>query len=498
MSTTVPKILIVEHEPVALTDLERDLAKLGYSAAGVAGTGGDALKLAEKILPDLVLMNLRLQGGMDGIETAGEIRRRWQIPVIYMASENDDEMWARAKSTGPFVLLTKPFGAWSLQATFWMALSHQQLSHEAFENRSWLKAVLSSTQDGVIATDGAGQVRFMSPVAEEITGWYQSEATGKPIERVYPLLEFDGQALQEHPVRQCLDRGSARRKGRLLLACRDGRQIPVEDASVPLYNMRGEINGAVTVFCDITERIRMEQFRMKEREQLEEQMALTAEALGTTRTELRALISRATTAQEEERRRVARELHDDLGQRIALLQFEAERMRQYALAPEVHAGLKRFIEEAATFSSALRELSHRLHPSLLEDLGLAAALRSLVEDYRRQGVDVTLSAGEPTGYASLDVRTSLYRIAQEALRNAWKHAPDAAVHIRLLEENKELRLTIEDTGPGFDLSRARSSGGLGLLSMQERARLVGGSLLLSSHPEGGTTLLVRVPMSTQA
>jgi len=491
MATSVPKILVVEHEQIAVADLERNLTSLGYRVGRVAATGNEAVKVMGEFFPDLVLINLQLQGGLDGLATAGEIRRRRQVPVIYTTADANDERCGRARSNGPFGLLVKPFGTHQLYATISMALHQQELLRQETESRNLLSAILKSTQDGVIATDAAGKVRFVSSAAEKITGWQKMEAAGKFIEDVYPLLDSDRQPLRQHLVRRALDTGVAQEKRRLVLVCRDGREVLVEDAAVPLRDAQGEISGALTVFCDITERIRMEQFQMEERERLEE-------ALDTTRAELRGVIGRGITVMEEERRRVARELHDDLGQRIAFLQFEAERMQQYALAPEVHAGLRRFAEEAAKFSSALRDLSHRLHPSILEDLGLLAALRSLVEDYRRQGLDVTLSAGELSGLESLDVRTNVYRITQEALRNTWKHAPGAAVHVRLLEENRHLQLTIEDTGPGFDVGRARAEGGLGLLSMQERARFVGGSLLLSSHPDGGTTLAVRVPLSPQA
>ncbi len=498
MSTALPKILVVEAEQSALLDLEQSLAKLGYQVSWVAGTGPEAVRLAGHMFPDVVLMSLRLGDGMEGIETAGEIRRRWQIPVIYTAAYADDELFERAKLEAPFGLLVKPFRAQELHTTISMALQQRRLSEEAFETWNWLGAILKSTRDGIIATDAAGQVRFMSSAAEEITGWSQSEALGKPIESVYPLLEIDQQPVRPHLLRRALDSGVTQEKARLVLTRRDGREIHIQDEAAPIRNIWGEISGALTVFCDMTERMQVEEFQRRERERLQEQVELTAEALGTTRTDFRALISRAITVEEEGRRRLARELHDDLGQRVAFLQFEAERMRKYAQAPEVQTGLQRVIDEAAKFSADLRALSHRLHPSLLEDLGLGAALRSLVEDYRRQGVDVTLSAGELSGPASPDVGTSLYRIAQEALRNAWKHAPGSAVYMRLLEDRNELQLMIEDTGPGFDLNKARADGGLGLLSMQERARLVGGSLLLSSQPDGGTTLLVRVPMSARA
>lgn len=493
MSTVLGQILVVDHEGTTVASLQENLPKLGYRLAGVASTGREAVELAERFPLDLLLVNLQLQGDLDGIATAGEIVRRRQVPVVYTATHADEETCGRARAGGPFGLLIKPFELQELHAVLLLALMRQQTLEEAFENQVLFETMLKTTQEGVITADAGGHVRLMSPAAEDTTGWMQAQARGRPIEEVYPLLDLDRRPV-EHPLRRALGTGVAQEKTRFVLAGRYGREVLVEDAAAPLRNVRGEISGALITVCDVTERIRVDEFRMKEREKLKEQVAQTAEALDATRAELRGVIGRGITVMEEERRRVARELHDDLGQRIAFLQFEAERLQEQATAPEVQSGLTRLIEEAAKFSSTLRELSHRLHPSMLEDLGLAAALRSLVEDYRNQGMDVTLSAGEVSSSVSLDACTNLYRIAQEALRNAWKHAPGAAVSIRLLEEDGQVQLTIEDTGPGFDVGKAREQGGLGVLSMQERARFVGGNIFLSSHPEGGTRLVVRIPV----
>ena len=139
-------------------------------------------------------------------------------------------------------------------------------------------------------------------------------------------------------------------------------------------------------------------------------------------------------------------------------------------------------------------MSHRLHPSIIADLGLEAALRSLVEQEREAGLDIGFSARNVPASIPLESATALYRIAQEGLRNASKHAPGAAVRTTLSHDKGELQLRIQDTGPGFPPVEVRHRGELGLISMQERARLAGGHLLLSSHSGEGTVLLVRVPL----
>jgi len=493
MSTLAVKILVVGPEAGAAAELSRALAEFGHEIAEAANSGREALQFLGRQPFDLAFVNLHLQGALDGLATAEELQRR-QVPVIYLAAHDDADLRRSPRWGAPCGYLIEPFDPAVLHVAVSTALHQKELLEDAFTARSLLRTVLNQVRDGVIATDAFGQVLSMSIAAERVTGWASTEAIGKPAEQICPLKETNGGSLEQHPLRRVLEGGSPVRNGRFALADRNGHEIPVEVYAASLCDASGRVIGAVAVFWNIAERMRLEQSQTGERGRQAGKIVAASESSGTTKNELLALIRRAITAQEDERRRLARELHDDLGQRIAFLQFEAERIRHFAHVPEVRDGLKRFIEEAELFSSDLRTLSHRLHPSILEDLGLGAALRSLAADYRRQGLDVTLWVGEMSGRASLDVRTSLYRITQEALRNAWRHAPGAAVHVHLQEQNEQVQLTIEDTGPGFDVSLTRATGSLGLLSMQERARLVGGSLVLTSHPDSGTTLVVRVPV----
>jgi two-component system, chemotaxis family, CheB/CheR fusion protein len=212
---------------------------------------------------------------------------------------------------------------------------------------------------------------------------------------------------------------------------------------------------------------------------------------------LRALSGRLITAQEDERRRVARELHDDLGQRAALMTFRVSKLQEMreALPDKAQEDLGLLGQDAQYISAGLRDVSHQLHPSTIADLGLETALRGVVEQMQAQGTDISFVARDISPAISSDVSTALYRIAQEALRNAVQHAPGAPVLVTLEQTNGDLRLSVEDPGPGFDLKRVSSTGGLGLLSIQERARLLGGTLEMRTAPDQGTAVIVRVPTS---
>jgi signal transduction histidine kinase len=214
-----------------------------------------------------------------------------------------------------------------------------------------------------------------------------------------------------------------------------------------------------------------------------------------TQTELRTLFGHLLTAHDEEARSIACELHDDLGQCTAILNMRTDQLEQtLSDAPaDVRHQLSAIREQIRVLDAGLRNLSRGLHPSILDDLGLIAALRALINEFRSSGEDIVLKAPDTSLELPAESAMALYRIAQEGLRNAAKHAPGAPVRVAVTAIGREVQLTIEDDGPGFDVNRVRGTGCMGLLSMQERARLAGGSLLLSTALGEGTVLIVRVP-----
>ena len=202
------------------------------------------------------------------------------------------------------------------------------------------------------------------------------------------------------------------------------------------------------------------------------------------------------TVQEMERRRIARELHDDIGQRLSLLVIELEKLRRTPVDDpgDLPAQLDALTRQAEQITEDVRAVSHQLHPSILEDLGLEGALQQLVREFKetyRMSVDFTCNRSLARS-VPLAAATTLYRITQEALRNAARHASGALVSMELSATDQELRLSVRDNGPGFDVNAIQQQGGLGLISMRERAKLAGGRLLLRTGL-GGTEVVVILP-----
>lgn len=165
-----------------------------------------------------------------------------------------------------------------------------------------------------------------------------------------------------------------------------------------------------------------------------------------------------------------------------------------SMPEESRAAFENVCKHLEELAEGIRDISHRLHPDIIEDLGLPEALRALVDEHNRSGSEVVLLMRDVPRKIPLATATTLYRIVQEGLRNAAKHASGSAVQVALEGKLSDLELKIQDTGPGFSAIEVRSKGGLGLLSMQERARLAGGKLMLGGRPGEGTVLLVRVPV----
>lgn len=246
---------------------------------------------------------------------------------------------------------------------------------------------------------------------------------------------------------------------------------------------------------DISRERLAEELKERLNEELEERVRTTEETLGRTQTELHALAGKLFTSQEEERRRVARELHDDITQRLARLQIEIETLQQNppGAREDIASRMKMLAQQTAELSDGVRAISHRLHPSILDDLGLLEAIRSLVEEFRlRESMPATFRQGDVPESVPHEIAAVLYRITQEALRNVAKHAGQTHVKVTLEARDSALHLEIKDSGEGFDMQE--KSKGLGLVSMAERARLVQGVFSIDSALGVGTTVRVDVPL----
>lgn len=254
------RILITEDENIAAMDVKNRLQKLGYEVPATVSSGQACLRKVAEFQPDLVLMDIKIKGDMDGIATAEQIRAEYDIPIIFLTAYADDATIQRAKMATPYGYLLKPLEERELHTAIEMALYKHQMEQKLKESEQWLATTLRSIGDAVITTDTQGRVRFMNPQAERLTGWTQAEVLECPSGEIFHIVhEKTGEpgqspidwALQEKKVVYLQDN--------MLLVTKNGIRIPIDDSAAPIKDDKGNIKGVVLVFRDVTERKRAEE-----------------------------------------------------------------------------------------------------------------------------------------------------------------------------------------------------------------------------------------------
>lgn len=254
---TKGSILVVEDEIIIAEDLAGKLRQIGYEVAHICRSGEEAVEKAERLRPDLVLMDIHLEGRLDGVDAAETIRQRFDLPTIFLTAHADAATFGRAKLTQPFGYILKPFNEQVLSIQLELALFKHRAERELRNQREWLRVTLNSIADAVLATDTDGRVTFLNPLAASLLGWEAAEAEGKLASEVVHLIhEQTGEELAD-PVAQVLgERRGVALSNHAALLTRDGQRVPVEDSAAPILDGAGQVIGVVAVFRDVSERRR--------------------------------------------------------------------------------------------------------------------------------------------------------------------------------------------------------------------------------------------------
>jgi PAS domain S-box-containing protein len=342
--------------------------------------------------------------------------------------------------------------------------------------------LLANIQEAVIATDASGRLTAWNRAAENLYGWAAQEVLGRPVSEVLPSDLTDKQAEIVQRSLQTL----GHHRAEFAQYRRDGSPVYVEGITIALHDEAGQRTGSVSVYRDVSDRRQAE----AERERLHRQVQ-TANA------RLQALSLRLLEVQESERRHLARELHDEIGQQLTGLKLILD-MNAFAPGKPVRTSLVEAQELLGQLMQQVRELSLSLRPAMLDDLGLLPALIWHLERYTSQtGVQVNFKhSGIERRRLAPAVETAAYRIVQEALTNVARYAQVKEVSVRLWRETDALQLEVVDRGLGFNphevLAAARSNG---LAGMSERAKLIGGQFKIESTRGVGTRLTAILPVA---
>ena len=249
------QILVVEDEGLIAADIQRRLERLGYPQPAIAGSGEEALRCARSTPFDLVLMDIRLKGDMDGIATAQALKTELETPVVYITAHSDHETIERAKLTEPLGYILKPITDGDLRSVVQISIYRHQMERRVRASEAWLSTTLRSIAEGIIATDPSGEVAFLNPLAEQLTGWTSDEARGRPLMDILGLSEETTGAPAPNPVydlfpeetRAYVLLSKTGAKTPVEVACRENR-APVSSSSP---EQDDEILGAVLVVRDI-------------------------------------------------------------------------------------------------------------------------------------------------------------------------------------------------------------------------------------------------------
>ncbi|MBI2865495.1 MAG: PAS domain S-box protein [Chloroflexi bacterium] len=520
------KILIVEDEGIEALDIQHRLISLGYPSPEFVFSGEDAIKKAEDICPDLVLMDIMLNGEIDGVTAAEQIHARFDIPIIYLTAYADEDTLKRAKITEPYGYIVKPFKDREVHITIDMALYRHQMERKLRESEKWLATTLRSIGDAVVATDRTGLITFMNTVAENLTGWKMEDVANKKLSEVFKVINRGTRRPIDNPVTRVIVEGAiGGLASHTILIARNGKEIPIDESTAPIKDDKGNVTGVILVFRDITERERAEEELRRAYAELEERVAVRTADL--------ALTNKHLTQEIEQRKRAEKWLQEkniELKNATAARdRFLANMSHQLRVAlGDVNGFTEALLQVAGPLSEvqerqlqAIRRDARRL-PFVINDLLDLAKIESGTVEMRREPVNVAGVArevmgalkplAEEKGLKFLDevpeeqviIHTDRRALSQ-ILLNLTNHAIDftemGKVHLEFAQQQdgRETTTAISVIGTGSSTRdehqkklleafrqldgtslRPPDGTGLGLHVSQRLAQLIGGEISLKS------------------
>jgi len=490
------KILVVDDVAGNRELLHKALRSWGHDPK-MAASGEDAVASVAMEVPDLILMDVKMDG-MGGHEATRRIRamtgEKW-IPIIFQSALITGQDMLAGMMAGGDEYLPKPVDLYQLKAkigSFLRIAETQQTTEEkaarleerristelrAAQMERRLNLAVDAASIGFWDWDLASNVAHASANYFAMLGETPEMGVISGM-RLLRRLHVQDRQLMVKRIRVALDSPGASYQQETRMRHADGsfRWVHVVGRALAQDEDR-RATRLLGVTIDITERVR------------------ATTALRENARQLRLLSRRVLEAQETERRRIAHELHDELGQSLTAIKInlQAHESLRHRSPDELKAENLRIIDAALQH---LRELALALRPAVLDDLGLLPALSGIAEQTAaRSGFKVHVYCALTDPRLSPDVETACFRIAQEALTNIARHARAKRVHIDLYHDGEELILGIQDDGVGFDVAamraRAASGGSIGVLGMQERATLIGGQLVIESSPGKGSAIRMR-------
>lgn len=591
------KILIVEDDSMMAQMAGKRLEAMGYVVVGMLNTGEEAVETAPQLNPDLILMDIGLPGEIDGVEAVNQIRKNLDVPVVFLTAFSDRATIQRAKLSGSFGYLFKPFQFQELYSSIELAIYRHAMEKKLRESEEKYRVLVETMRDGLAVLDTHFVFNYVNPGLCRMTGYTQEELIGRaaidlldesdrrqglallsqpdafaPFElslrhktgRQIQLIVSPGSILDEqgqvkklfmvvsdvtrrkqteeelrklsyaveqssamifitdaeghiqytnpnfnrvsgysfeeiegtrpdflksnqHPpalyeeMWQTISAGNPWRSN-FCNKKKDGSLYWVSSLISPIKNREGRITHFLAIQDDITEDKKTEATLRELLQQLETEQERTQQ-----------LAQQLVSAQEEERRRLSRELHDEAGQALTALKISLQLIQADISEDALYQRLGTVVKLADETLERVRVLAQNLRPPSLDAVGLNPTLEGFCRDFsRRTQLTIHYEGAEDLPAVSPEISISLYRFLQETLTNIIKHAGANTVWVLLQYDEDSIALSVEDNGKGL-LPSPPQSGRLGLIGMQERFHLLGGNLDIHSQPDHGVRLTASIP-----
>ncbi|MDT7041029.1 response regulator [Candidatus Nitronereus thalassa] len=498
------RVLVVEDEILIAEELRERLTQNGLRIVDVVDSGERAIQVVEQDHPELVLMDIRLKGRLDGIQTAEAIRPTMRGPVIFLTAHSDQDTLQRAKGTEPFGFVVKPFNERELVVAIEMSLHRYGLEKRLKESEQRYAATLASIGDGVIATDPEGRVTFMNHVAEALTQWRFADARGRTIDEVFPLLVENSQEKFENPALRAMRLNQKVTLNEPVeMIMRNQELIPIDDSAAPIIDEKGKLLGAVVAFRDIRQHRLAQDALRKAEDQLRQAQKL--EAIG----------------------QLAGGVAHDFNNLITVINGFADLLlSRDSLDGRSRTLVKEIRKSGDRASSLTRQLlafscKQVLHPVTLQLDELITNISRMVERLIGEDMILTITSGPDLWAIWADpgqieqVILNLTANARDAMPNGGQIIVETS-NIEVMEEVDEagleipagpyVRLSVCDTGTGIDqetqehifepFTTTKQPGegtGLGLASVYGIVKQSGGFISFSTEIGKGTTFTLYFP-----
>ena len=468
-----PLILVVDDVPKNIQLLRLMLEPAGYAVIA-ASSGAMALQLAQEQLPALILLDLMMPE-MDGFAVCQRLKETGStkhIPVIFVTARDDMQAESRCFAIGAADYIAKPI---SLPVVLARVKAQLALALQRRSLEGMFRDVIEFAPDAFILADSQGRIVRINARAEQMFGYPRLELIGQPVEVLIPP-RLRHQHVGHREANEGRGRNNPVMGSSLTCLHQDGSEFPADINLSPLQTAGGAL--VMAVVRDVTERQRADV------------------ALAESRQLLRQLLSQNETVRETERKHLAREVHDELGQMLTALRMDLSmlemRFGQHnpALTDKV-GDMKTLMDRVI---QGVRQIVSDLRPTAL-DVGLIAALQTLCTEFAgRTGIDCTFVGSHENLELDESRAVVVFRIAQESLTNIMRHAQATKVSINAGCSDNTLTVAVCDNGCGFDTLASPRPQSFGLAGMRERALALGGVLDIASAPKQGTTLTVSIPI----